>query len=288
MTGILGGGSTIWPRRPGALVLSPHLDDGVLSCALAISALRSLDAHVDVVTLFAGQPAQPLSPAAARFHAACGQGAQAISDRRLEDRQALAVLGAMPTHLDFLDALYRRQPDGSWRCKDDDGPFHLDPDDEPDLRGAIAQQLVGLLRQWRPALLLLPLAVGDHVDHRLTRQAGRVAVASLPAQERPQVLLYEDIPYAHHDSSERYTVASNLRPVLMHAVEDWWSRKITAIGCYPSQVQMLWPGQPNWPGRLEGYAERLGAGRPAERLWQDSRPQADWPSAAISTQLEEE
>jgi LmbE family N-acetylglucosaminyl deacetylase len=283
MTSISASEATSNGARPGqsALVLSPHLDDGVLSCALTILALRTLGLRVHVLTVFAGQPAGPLSAVAARFHAACGQGPQAIAERRQEDRQALAVLGAEPRHLNYLDVVYRRCPDGSWRCTDDDDPFRLHPADEPALQADLTDRVASILHQRRPAWLLLPLAAGGHIDHQLSRHAGRAAVASLPDGPRPQVLLYEDIPYAHHEPCEGLALADHLRPVVTPTSTDGWSRKVTAIGCYRSQVRMLWQGASDWPDRLREYADHLGHGHPAERLWQARSSRTAPPWAAV-------
>ena len=84
------------------LVVSPHLDDAVFGCGM----LMATRADVTVVTVFAGIPAAP--GIATDWDGACGFGnaLEAMQSRREEDRRALAMLGAHPVWMDFLDGQY--------------------------------------------------------------------------------------------------------------------------------------------------------------------------------------
>src|SRR5436305_15085471 len=80
------------------VVVSPHLDDAVLSCA------RFMAAHpgCTVVTVFAGTP--PAYPEPMRLwdeQSGFAPGDDVMDARRHEDCAALAVLDATPHHLDF-------------------------------------------------------------------------------------------------------------------------------------------------------------------------------------------
>src|SRR4051812_28581985 len=84
------------------VVVSPHLDDGVLSCGgLLAGRPRST-----VVTVFAGRPEtpRPLTP----WDAAGGFSPDddVMAARRQEDTSACAAVGATPVWLPFLDAQY--------------------------------------------------------------------------------------------------------------------------------------------------------------------------------------
>ncbi len=86
--------------------------------------LADLTAHgveVHVVTLFAGAPTEPLSTVARTFHHNCGlpQDVTAVAVRIEKDRAAMDELGARAQHCGFLNAIYRRAPDGSWLCGHD-------------------------------------------------------------------------------------------------------------------------------------------------------------------------
>ena len=84
------------------LVVSSHLDDAALSCG------RLLAAHSGavVVTVFSGRPAAgtPLTPWDRDGGFTAGE--DPIAVRRDEDRRALAVVGATPVWLDFVDHQY--------------------------------------------------------------------------------------------------------------------------------------------------------------------------------------
>ncbi len=54
------------------LAISPHLDDAALSAGATLADFAARGANVDVVTLFAGTPHEPLSAVNRAFHAKCG------------------------------------------------------------------------------------------------------------------------------------------------------------------------------------------------------------------------
>ena len=94
---------------PDILIISPHLDDAVLSCGglLSLANARGFDACV--LTVFAGEPDPgDVGPLASWIHQLCGQGEDAVSARRVEDLAAGSLLGFDSIHLDFLDCAYRR------------------------------------------------------------------------------------------------------------------------------------------------------------------------------------
>jgi len=92
----------------GIVVLSPHLDDAVLSLGAAIATWSSSGTQVRVVTALAGRPSSdaPAGPwdAASGFET---EGAAAVA-RREEDRAACAAVGAAPVWLDYADDQYER------------------------------------------------------------------------------------------------------------------------------------------------------------------------------------
>ncbi len=82
-------------------VVSPHLDDAILSVGAAIAGWTRAGVGVEVVTVFAGDP-ESGAPASSWDHssgfATAGQAARA---RREEDARACEVLGATPVWLPF-------------------------------------------------------------------------------------------------------------------------------------------------------------------------------------------
>jgi LmbE family N-acetylglucosaminyl deacetylase len=148
------------------VVLSPHLDDAVLSAWAALTDARD----VAVVNVFAGLPA-PGPPKRCDLLVRAGDSRALVEARRAEDRQALATAGRAPLNLDFLDEQYRS----------------LDPD-RAELEAALAERVP------RAAALYAPAGIRRHRDHEIVRdlalEVGRRA--GIP------VVLYADLPYAVH------------------------------------------------------------------------------------------
>jgi LmbE family N-acetylglucosaminyl deacetylase len=85
-------------------VLSPHLDDGVLSLGAAIAEWSSSGSEVSIVTVLAGNPGSTLS--ARPWDQASGfrTAGEASRVRREEDRRACGIIGASPVWLPFGEA----------------------------------------------------------------------------------------------------------------------------------------------------------------------------------------
>jgi LmbE family N-acetylglucosaminyl deacetylase len=154
------------------LVVSPHLDDGVLSCGH----LLLTQPHSVVATVMAGHPGPgTLSD----WDRACGfvEGDDPVARRREEDREALDLVGARPWHLDFLDLPYReaRHPDPGGTISATD----------------VAHHLMDLVHELAPTRVLIPLGL-LHPDHVLTHEAGVLLRQSAPAVA---LWAYKDLPY---------------------------------------------------------------------------------------------
>ncbi|HEV3227404.1 MAG TPA: PIG-L family deacetylase, partial [Acidimicrobiales bacterium] len=86
------------PALQGSVVvLSPHLDDAVLSLGATIAASVRAGASVRVVTVFSGDPTS--TRAASRWEVQCGfsSAAEAARTRRDEDTVACGRIGATTT-----------------------------------------------------------------------------------------------------------------------------------------------------------------------------------------------
>src|SRR5215216_1292684 len=83
-------------------VVSPHLDDAVLSAWLALTSAPS----VRVISCFAGVP-EPTMQGLWDKRTGLSSAAAAIAARRAEDVHALGLSGSTAVHLDLLDEQYR-------------------------------------------------------------------------------------------------------------------------------------------------------------------------------------
>jgi LmbE family N-acetylglucosaminyl deacetylase len=110
-----------WLGAPGAerlsgavAVLSPHLDDGVLSLGAAIAATR---ADVTIVTVLAGDPDSELAAGHWDSRAGFRTAGEATRARRAEDVRACDEVGAKRAWLPYFDEQYPRlgEDDEIWK-----------------------------------------------------------------------------------------------------------------------------------------------------------------------------
>lgn len=149
---------------PRLLIVSPHLDDAVLSCG----ALLAGRPGAVVCTVFAAAPRAAMQT---EWDSQSGfsDSSVAIRARIREDEQALAVLGAVPVHLPFCDAQYHESPS----------------------RQVLVDTLSRTVAEVGPSTLLIPLGL-FHSDHV------HVSDACLELLERNRGLdtyAYEEVPY---------------------------------------------------------------------------------------------
>lgn len=197
------------------LVMAPHCDDAVLS----VGQFMAGRPDCVVVTVMAGTPNRNLMLTTYDANSGFTSAGRAMIARRAEDRDALAVLGATPYHLDFVDHQYREGTS-----------------DE----GEIADQLAAVALEVEAQAFLGPLGLA-HPDHYTVRRAYQQLVARHPHIE---AWLYEDLP------------ARILWPEQVPDALDWWRGmghdpqlgffgtgpievKEEALSCYASQLWAL-------------------------------------------------
>lgn len=210
------------------LIISPHLDDAVLSCGQLMAGRPDCL----VATVFTGTPAPPTM--LTTYDRSCGfsSAGQAMELRRLEDRNAQAALGAAPLWLNHLDHQYREL--------DITGPG------DALLLEHVTAQLLEAMATPLVSQVIGPLGLA-HPDHLLVAAAYRAALG----QRGPiEAWVYEDMP------------SRVLWPEQVGSRLTWWEdvlpgrdrgwdvelgflgtgpieAKEAAIGCYRSQVWAL-------------------------------------------------
>ena len=201
------------------LAVSPHLDDAAFSVGGTLAAMAQGGWAVTILTCFTGNVDRPEGFAlACQLDKGLGPEVDYMALRRAEDRAACAVIGAQPVHLPFLEAPHRGYESpaalfGAQREDDLVAPL-------------LAAALAGAIADLRPDLILGPLALGDHVDHRVVRQAlGE-------ASRGRYLLLWEDWPYADRPSVTRPAGAARRL-----ALEPWMrERRLAMCQAYRSQI----------------------------------------------------
>jgi LmbE family N-acetylglucosaminyl deacetylase len=143
------------------VVVSPHLDDAVLSLGATIASWVRAGNDVSVLTVFAGDPNSTSEPSEWDARAGFGSAAEAARARREEDAAACRVLGARPVWL----ALSRDLP-------------------RAELSRCLSEELVDA------DLVLIPGSPCTHADHEL------VSTLVLEIGVPGDLALYVEQPYA--------------------------------------------------------------------------------------------
>jgi LmbE family N-acetylglucosaminyl deacetylase len=130
-------------RRETILVVSPHFDDAILSCGQLLAAHSG---SATVLTVFGGKPDRyPSPPTDWDAWGGFTEGDDIVAIRRIEDLNALEVLGVAQRYLDLVD----------WQYVPDDRPTPSD----------IAPVLEVAVAEVAPDRIFLPLGIrqGDHI-----------------------------------------------------------------------------------------------------------------------------
>jgi LmbE family N-acetylglucosaminyl deacetylase len=260
--------------------LSPHFDDAALSCGGLMHQRTAAGEQVLVITIFAGKPDYDnLGPFAREIHALWGNPPDILETRLAEDLQAMRTLGADYVRLGYLDALYRRERSSGGLLYEDGEALFGPPDrSERHLPQELAEAIVELLPLDGPPFgqahdrpqLYAPLAVGGHVDHRLTFAAALHLMGA-----GFEVLFFEDFPYVETAGALERALAGQRRGSwqLCPLSEEDIQAKARAVACYASQLAAIWRDDVPPAQHIHAYHAALSAdGGYAERYWQLTPP----------------
>lgn len=195
------------------LVISPHLDDAVFGTGQLISCVPAV-----VATVFAGSPGAVVELTSWDERSGFAIGDDVVTRRREEDAAALAVLGAVPRWLPFVDSQYGRGGD----------------------RTDIAAEFEVLLDEFCPATVATPLGL-FHDDHRVVAAACHDVMVAHPDTAW---IAFEDALYRRLPGREITDRVARLEEVgrwSRHVLDDARARerKRLAVECYRSQLRAL-------------------------------------------------
>ena len=219
-------------------VVSPHLDDAVLSVGATMHSLRQRGEDVQVITLFAGDLDRPGPPSYWDKPRGVASSTDAIRMRRAEDQVACDVIGVTPIWLPFDEEAFivKRDPDTMWATL---GPL-LDA----------------------TSLVMLPGWPLGHSDHRY---ATTLVLDRVP--QRTRVMFYGEMPSATRLSALLKSMTRGRAiPWLLHALGDemrWFAPRLSrrdvevkmqAVAAYAGELIALGYSSP--PSRLQCLALR--------------------------------
>lgn len=217
----------ILPAMPRIVVVSPHLDDAVLSCGGLLGARPGST----VVTVYTGVP--DAADLLTDWDRRCGFGsaAEAMRERRREDARAMAIVRGHGLALGFLDSQYIACADAGLL--------------------ALTEALMRTLAELRPDAVAIPLGL-LHADHVRVSDA---ALMVRDAWRGPAWLVYEDVPYRCLSGMVQARFAQLHARGVIVAPADFavdTRAKPLAVAAYTSQLKGL-QREPAELGRQERY-----------------------------------
>jgi LmbE family N-acetylglucosaminyl deacetylase len=202
------------------IVVSPHLDDAVMSLGATIAKAVQSGAQVEVLTVFGYAPLSDAPAGPWDSKSGFRTEGEAARARRAEDDRACLTLGATPRWLSYGAEPYDRHggEEEIWSALD----------------GATRGADLVLLPGW-------PLAHPDHAE--LTQLALRRGLSCR------KMALYAEQPYSYYQRNELPTpqLPPSLQPLIRNSPT--WTRlesgrvhrrtKLQAVGAYRSQLRQL-------------------------------------------------
>lgn len=243
------------------IFLSPHLDDSVLSCGGFIYERVQLGDQVEIWTICAGNPPKgALTPFAHSLHRRWKTTRNAPSIRRAEDISACKRIGAVPRHFNVPDCIYRKNPvTGEPIIQEDEDIQQPLGESQAALILKLKKKLAAVLPA--EARVVSPLAIGNHIDHQLTRRAA----------DGLQIPLWYliDYPYITFDEFDATAWVNPeweefSQPVSRSGLKAWQS----AISEYHSQISTFWNSTEEMEKAMESYWKSGGGCK----IWKKNQP----------------
>jgi len=239
--------------------VAPHLDDAALSLGGMLAAPPASAAPALVITLCTAAPTTDYNAVAREFHGQWDlESDDIVGQRKREDRAAMAELGVDFIWLEVLDAIYRCPTAYHSR----ETLFAAPQADDP-LIPFVTGLFAGLRRQLPQARIVVPLGIGEHVDHLICFAAAQHVLGEA-------AWYYEDIPYVLRPGAlERRLAALDGRWMAQPVtINDGLTAKVAAISAYRSQIGELFGGAAPMERQIREYAAAVAdTGGSAERLW---------------------
>ncbi len=213
-------------RYKDIVILSPHLDDAVLSMGSLMSHLCEQRCKLTVVNIFTeGSTIESSFTKRLLQQGNAQSAANYFEARRKEDIGALNTIGTVSIkNLGLVDAVWRGKEGKAFYTTIFDT---LKPDDT--IITNLTKKLTAAINVTSNTLIFSPLACGRHIDHLITRQVATILF--------PGALYYTDFPYSNQfDIETDFIKKQNLSAVEWHGE---YEKKRNAILKYQTQRASL-------------------------------------------------
>lgn len=207
------------------IFLSPHFDDAIGSCGCWMYDLRKQNEKVEIVTVFAGERPETISPFAKELLELWGL-ENGVNERIQENEMASLVLGVTNREYPFVEAIYR-MCDGDWLYPKDGDIF----EELAEVDNYISEELMIMLCEnySKNDTFVFPSARGKHVDHILVKRTGEKL-----HKKGYSVLFYNDFSY---DGQNK--ISYDNQELIMEFSQEHLDKKIESMLMYKSQLGML-------------------------------------------------
>jgi LmbE family N-acetylglucosaminyl deacetylase len=230
------------------IFLSTHFDDVVLSAGGLVWELVKRGDDVEIWTICAGDPPsdKPLTEYAQLLHGFWNIGEDVPLKRSREDVACCQVLGASAyRRYTVPDNIYRYLPGSSEAVikENEDQMKPLEP-----VESYLIPPVTDFLRKNLPETceLVVPLAIGNHRDHVLTRTASeRLGVPLWYYADYPY-LIYGEHDLADWLPSKAEIFSLEITPAGLKAWQD-------GFACQHSQIPLLWVDENDMRLSIEKY-----------------------------------
>jgi len=230
------------PTLSKTLILSPHLDDAVFSC---FDFIRAQTSSVKIISVFTKFQTKHLPPHILEYIQASGlSSASALEEQRLqEDFIAMSYLGCEWEHLNYIDGGFRVFGNIPYHPTAENlfsGSLHHKEDQ---LVLELSQKLHHIQGEFDK--IIIPAAIGRHIDHLIVRRTCEKAVTS------EKILYYADFPYVQ--SSKNWTKELVMKMLSKKSLNFPSKEKKEAINIYSSQTPFLFPHGVFFPEIIIGH-----------------------------------
>jgi LmbE family N-acetylglucosaminyl deacetylase len=219
------------------LVLSPHMDDAVLSCCDYLLNKKNKKSEVKIITIFTNFKSEVITSDAKRYLKKSGH--ENIYDfekeRKKEDRNSLDFLGFKHEYWDFIDGGFRQfNKKNIYKNYNQLFSGRIHPKDKK-----IILKILEKLKKYKNDFdeILIPLGIGKHADHLIIKSCGEKVF------NKNKINYYIDWPYAfklkNWNLTQIFTILKNKKWITFTS-----KKKKKALQLYKSQVKLLFGKKP--------------------------------------------